>query len=897
MTGTEIVLLDAVIGLLTEGLAAGPADRARHLSNLCLAHRERHRCGGGPADLDRAVEIGEAAIAAATDGDPNRAAYLSNLGIALRERYTRLDDPRDLDRSVEVGEQALAATPDEHPDHALYLSKLGTAYRLRAERHGSRADAERAVEFGTRAVASTPDDPMFLANLGNAYVERFEHSRDPADLDRAIEVGEQAAAHGAGLANLGGAYQQRYERDGNPADLDRAIELGEQAVTETPKQHHRLAGYLSNLGGAYQQRYERNGALADLDHAVRIGEQAVTAAPRDHPKRAMCLSNLGLAAWKRYLRGENPADLDRAIEAGEQAVAVTRPDDPARVAMRSNLGSAYLARFADSRAAADIDHAVDAAREVVETVPDSHPDRATYLSNLGNTYLQRYEHRRADDDLHRALDAAERAVTTSGPEHPARATHLANLCVILLRRYDRTGIPVESLGRLIEWVDEVTAAGTATPTSLIKAGHRLGALAHAMNDQAAAVALLRDAVALLPVAVATQTERGDQEHRLGAHWGMIGEAVAAHCAANDPVGAVETAELGRGILLASTMDSQLDRTEPLDPRAAAAGGAVVLVNAGRYRSDAIIITADGSPALVHLPNLSWADTEKYTEQLLGATYDGGEMGVTRPERPVVPNILEWLWTSAVEPILDALPAARPQRVWWLPIGMLGLFPLHAAGTPGRPGALDAVVSSYTPTLRALAHARARKPTTRHQLAVAVQDAPGLPGTAAEIAELRADRALADHEATVDGVRTALHDATWAHFSCHAGIDLLVPSQGGLRLYDGVLPVAAISRLRLRHAELAYLSACSTSHRGIRHADESIHLASAFQSAGFRHVIAGLWPLNDRVAVRAARMFYRAMPADAAADTAAAVLRDVTIALRSRYPDHPAAWAALIHSGP
>jgi hypothetical protein len=86
MTGTEIVLLDTVIGLLTQGLAAGPADRARHLSNLCLAHRERHRCGGGPADLDRAVEIGEEAIAAATDGDPNRAAYLSNLGIALRER-------------------------------------------------------------------------------------------------------------------------------------------------------------------------------------------------------------------------------------------------------------------------------------------------------------------------------------------------------------------------------------------------------------------------------------------------------------------------------------------------------------------------------------------------------------------------------------------------------------------------------------------------------------------------------------------------------------------------------------------------------------------------------------------------------------------------------------------
>lgn len=208
------------------------------------------------------------------------------------------------------------------------------------------------------------------------------------------------------------------------------------------------------------------------------------------------------------------------------------------------------------------------------------------------------------------------------------------------------------------------------------------------------------------------------------------------------------------------------------------------------------------------------------------------------------------------------------------------------------------MSSYTPTLRALAHSRTRQPaTTRRLLAVTVQDTPGLPGTAGEVADLSADLTLADHDATTGRVLTALQNATWVHFACHAGIDLFTPSKGGLRLHDGTLPITDISHLHLRHAELAYLSACSTSHRGIRHADESIHLASAFQSAGFRHVIAGLWPLNDRIAVRAARAFYHSMPDGPDAECAAAVLRDVTIALRSRYPEHPAAWAALIHSGP
>ncbi|WP_157620818.1 CHAT domain-containing protein [Saccharothrix sp. NRRL B-16348] len=43
------------------------------------------------------------------------------------------------------------------------------------------------------------------------------------------------------------------------------------------------------------------------------------------------------------------------------------------------------------------------------------------------------------------------------------------------------------------------------------------------------------------------------------------------------------------------------------------------------------------------------------------------------------------------------------------------------------------------------------------------------------------------------------------------------------------------------------------------AEKSINLASAFHLAGFKHVIASLWPLNDAVAADAARHFYRELP--------------------------------------
>ena len=70
-----------------------------------------------------------------------------------------------------------------------------------------------------------------------------------------------------------------------------------------------------------------------------------------------------------------------------------------------------------------------------------------------------------------------------------------------------------------------------------------------------------------------------------------------------------------------------------------------------------------------------------------------------------------------------------------------------------------------------------------------------------------------------------------------------------------LTVVDVARLRLDDAGLAFLSACSTARPGGRLADEAIHLASAFQLAGYRHVIATLWPIGDQHAVDIADDIY------------------------------------------
>ncbi|MGA2929797.1 MAG: CHAT domain-containing protein [Solirubrobacteraceae bacterium] len=98
---------------------------------------------------------------------------------------------------------------------------------------------------------------------------------------------------------------------------------------------------------------------------------------------------------------------------------------------------------------------------------------------------------------------------------------------------------------------------------------------------------------------------------------------------------------------------------------------------------------------------------------------------------------------------------------------------------------------------------------------------------------------------------------WTHFACHAMSNFVNPSASYLLLHDyqkHPLTVVDVARLRL-DTELAFLSACATARTGARLPDEAIQLAAGFQLAGYRHVVATLWPIGDRLAVKVAKDIY------------------------------------------
>jgi tetratricopeptide (TPR) repeat protein len=906
---------DATTRSLDESIAAGEQavaipgmhelDPVGPRFNLAYAYWDRFRHESEPADLVRAAELLED-IAAASSPGPQRSEWLSEVAQACGQLYEHTGDPAPLMRAVAAAEQAVAALPHDPKEAAAALFTLAYVLLLHHQRIGTTGDLGRVKELAARCLAALPPGhpvrPDYLANVAGLHMRLHSAGVDLDGLRTAVQLGEQAVAARPNdpsvLTVLVGALQEHYRFGGTAADLDRAISLGQRAADEC-SDHHRLR---AALAGAYTARYQHSGVQDDLDRAIALLRALLAGTAGGRREHAGWASLLGNAYQQRFTSRHDLADLDRAIHFGEQAVAAANPDDPG---FGDRLGKLAIAYQRGHDVGADPRHrarAIELGERAIAVTPEGHPDRGGWMSNLALAYLTPgYTAEPTRAELDRAVELSEQSIAADPGHQADRVRLVGNLAAAYRDRMAAGGqaVAAQRIHELAQLVSQTDAA----PADRVWGRHAVGTLAQVAGENRLAVQLLDAAIALLPDVMPREAGWPDQQYRLGEHSGLVGSAIAAHCAMNDPAGAVEIAEQGRGVLLGKQFAARIgatdrERTPPSQPRladlaGATAGGSVVLVNAGRYRGDAVILRPESDPVIVELPRLHQKQAQERAIAL-------GEDTAGK-----LPEILGWLWDTIVGPVLAALPArSSPHRIWWLPTGFLSVFPLHAAGHPGQAGALDTAISSFIPSLRALQRSCTRAaPSARRQLVVALEHTPGLPdlpGTAREAAELHASHpgtSLGNAQATVSRVLTALREATWAHFACHATADLLSPADSGLWLHDGPVRLPEIAALHLPHAELAYLSACSTAEHGGRYADETLDIASGFNLAGFRHVIASLWPLNDQIATQTASAFYRDLPGLPSADTAASALHRVTHTLRTARPGRPDLWAAMIHSGP
>ncbi|TYK46940.1 CHAT domain-containing protein [Actinomadura decatromicini] len=909
-------------------LCASPGNAAR-LSEFGGLLMARFQHSGDPADLDDAVQALRDAVASANPA--HAAEQLAKLSDALRLRFVRTGREQDLLEAVEAARTGLAAAPDDHPDLRGRRSTLARA--LAALRDGGQVDA--AVALARDAAADCPpDDPgraSYLSNLCYVLRRSFERGGDAADLEAAIAAGREAVATArhpelpSHLGDLGAALLCRFRSTGGRPDLDASVDAFQRAVDMTPETGLDRGTKLAKLGAALRLRYDATHRREDIDAAVGACREAVPATPSDHANRADRLSDLGAALRTRFAISDDRADIDEAVDVARDAAEAVPPGNPRRAPVLNDRALALQTRYDHTGHLADLDEAVDSARTAAEALAPDHPDHAGYLVNLARGLGARYARLGEKTDLDEALAACRTGAAAELAPSRIRAAAAAlwgRLAAKGGRWEDAVSgftATVDLLGRTVPHglerrdqdfpLDGTVNVGSDAAACCVRAG-RAGDAIELFE---------RSRGLLLDRTLNTRTDLT----ALTARHPKLAKRFRALCTELDPEpgdSPVSAATAAERRAVVAELDGLVQAIRelpgfecflrPLRVRdLAPAEGHVVIVNVSEFRSAALILSADGEASAVPelTPGVVRAEAGAFLDAVgaLSATrtWADGQRRMTRT--------LEWLWDAVAGPVLHHLGIIGPPgeddpwpRLWWCPSGFTSILPLHAAGYHGgTSGAtvIDRVVCSTVPTIRALT-GRAAGSGEDRAVAVAM---PRTPGNRPEPPVAEAEASLLQRHfpgevsiltgtaATHGAVLAALPKARWAHFACHGHTDLADPASSHLLLSDHPLTVADLPSLRLNGAELAFLSACSTARPGARPADEAIHLASAFQLAGYRHVIGTLWPVGDRHSADIADLIYSSINADACI---AAAVHGATREMRDRWPDHPSIWASHIHVG-
>ncbi|KAI1376538.1 CHAT domain-containing protein [Hypoxylon crocopeplum] len=736
------------------------------------------------------------------------------------------------------------------------------------------------VEADRTRVSSKERKTQYLPNVVPNVEPKVQFTRE--DLG---ESPSDESDNANSLLNLGVSINNRYRKTRAISDLEDSIRVTRKGLGKNPTDYER-ALLLSNLGVQFNQRYELTTSMTDRDEAIRAMAGALEYTPKDSPDRCLRLTHLAGLLGDRYSKKGSIIDLEKAIQLQEEAVLETNSpnqSDEDKTGVKMTLRHLLRQRYQAVGALADLEQSIRVCREVIKTAPNGviWPDR---WSDLAENLLERYDRLSTKADLEESVKSAK--------------SHL-----------------VLALG------DSNVPIGIR-----INAGKTLTAMCGLTNDWQQAYETANCMAALVPQVSSKSLETTDRQYAIGntnlGAWACDAAASALH-AGKGPVAALNFLEQGRGALAASFVEIRADvqylhakypeladrfvhlrdkldlpparmaHTSTYDTRVtqrhnvskefdsliteirkqsgfedfllatseekmrnAAKDGPIVVINTCGFRCDAILVEQHQIRSIA-LPGLKGEDINEKS---------GGELWR--------PKVLEWLWDVLARPVLEALGFTRPPdndawpHVWWVTTAALARFPLHAAGYHKDPGnsVLDRVMSSYSPSIKAIIHGRQRlrvRNDGMHSQALLAQ----LPFAAKEIqvlAELCNAMALKPVEPRPrkQDILSHLSKCEIFHFAGHGHTDITDPSMSQLLLEDWAtdsLTVSSLLEMNLyeRPPFLAYLSACGTGEIAVsKFYDENIHLVSACQLAGFRHVIGTLWEVNDESCVDIARITYQ-----------------------------------------
>ncbi|VUC25265.1 unnamed protein product [Clonostachys rosea] len=911
-----------LLRLATDMATDGDLDRAKLFNDLSKGLRVLFFRVGDMEDLEESIQASRHAVEVGPEDHPERATWLINLGRSLHARATKTEEISHVDDAIQVMRQAIDITLENSLDLPKWLHDLGKALRLRYIHTDALEDIEEAISVLRQAFKSFPSEDLayieFLNSLGMSLTDRGLRTGTASDLNEAIQFLQEAlkitpednSDHLVLLSNLADVLFERYLQTEAMVDLEEYIQLTQRAMKLFPDNSAADPKWLNRVGIGLGYKYQRTRSVSDLDMAIKVIRRAIDANSENHSLRGEWLNHLAVRLGEKYSINGDISDLEEAIKASQEAIDVTPEDHPNYPRWLSNFGNRLLERYLYDGNVADLDKSIDLRRQALDITPKDHPDRGGLLMNYGDALMTKFNLEGDVDDTDELISICESALQQSNfyIDDRIRAGDRLLALYSMTWKWDQAFEASEIVNSLIPRLTSRhlensdrqhrlrRAVGLASDTAAVAIHankpplvalnfleNGRGVLATSLEDiridieelqerhpdLADQFVNLRDELEKPPLRIDSSSKQQDnkqqdkkqkdnRQHDSQYFWRT--EATRRHDTGD------KLNQLIMEIRKQPGFDQFLLPPSESDIHAAASQGPIVVINVSEHRCDAILVECQKIRAL-RLNGLEKDDIEEKSRRVSLAT----------------PDILEWLWDFIAAPILDALKFTQPPldnnwpHIWWIPTGALSKFPLHAAGYhEERSGntVLDRVMSSYSPSIKAIINGRRRSDQTTTQmgssLLVSMEHTPGysnLPYATDEIAMLHdLHKKLLTLNPLEPGrryedIKSHLADCRIFHFAGHGFSHPDDPSKSELLVEDRSthpLTVATLLEMNLRQNPpfLAYLSACGTGRiRDESFFDESIHLISAFQLAGFRHVIGTLWEVNDEMCVDMARLTY------------------------------------------
>jgi tetratricopeptide (TPR) repeat protein len=764
------------------------------------------------------------------------------------------------------------------------------------------------------------------------------------------------------------ALCRRYERHNEWEDLEKAIDYLQISIQNTEDDDDaRVASLSHNYARCLRNRFMRGRSEKEIENAIDFAEKSV-----DHSRKVDGMSNMILAErlqelsisyfTKAHQLDDYSGSLEKAITCAREGLSLLS-EEPSGTAIRystiSSLGGYLQTKFDrdEEGSFAVLDEALRLGRSLLEWEDASPSNMVSILSDLSV----------------RLLRAARYHLKNRGTS--TTAVGQACLDEAVERIYQSMAIegeaPFIKLNNVLSFVLEVENLPKVPQGEVLRRIDRL----------------LEDALELLPQ-TALVAQRNDQRDVIATLYGLSGYAAAAALEAGaKPFKALQLLEYGRGIVLSMHLSSREDpsclqsdhpeleeysaicaevrsltfQSKELEERIRlmrrqeelrallhknsglphfdkvmgrenmlelASEGPIVAINITTLRSDALVILSDDIQA-IPLPGLDDTVLSDHSWEIQWRLAHRDRDEVFAELHDNLLHDLDVIWRLLTEPVLNYLgyngTHTELPRVWWIPTGVLSLFPLHAAADmESGDNVMDRVVSSYTLSLKALAQNRVidvslgqMDPDANHPtaLVVTMEKTPGnddllLSSKEASAVESLFPEANVLREPCKADVLEALKGRySVVHLTCHGETMYEDPIESRILLSDWQetpLTVADLQRRDLKNIQLAFLSLCFAAHAGVENEqDEGLHLANAIQVAGISSVVASMWYVSETAALQVVESFYEYFRSRGGFDVkhAARALHQAVTKLRESTRDpfndekgDPTRWAPFVHYG-